>query len=78
MLPDDFVTEDRRIADRRKWRSVDDELPDDGVECLCLYWSPHTKTWQYILDERKKGAWLSDVEGEENIRHWKYLPEPPK
>jgi hypothetical protein len=66
------------ISPSREWISVDDRLPDRGMEVLVTWLSPHTDTWQYMVDDAcPNGTFMSDGVGP-RITHWMPLPEPPK
>lgn len=77
---------DEAIA--RKWVSVKDRLPDDGIPVLVTYvgcndGKPHSDgvaIWS-VKANAHVGMWLWELdrsEAADEITHWMTLPEPPK
>ena len=59
-----------------EWISVEDRLPDTGVEVMTLMRGVHMLAWR-----TKDTEWINDNDESEGINcvtHWMPLPEPPK
>lgn len=61
------------------WISVEDRLPDRGMDVLVAWYSAHTNTWQYMVDGAcPSGIFMSDGSPDDPpISYWMPLPEPP-
>ena len=54
-----------------EWISVEDRLPEDGVEVLWVY-----ETGEYVLYAREPDEKIVGMH-DPSITHWMPLPEPP-
>jgi len=66
-----------------EWILVEDNLPDEGVEVLCMWFGAASGEPQYIVDHVDNDGFVSDELCKHDatipkITHWMPLPEPPK
>lgn len=62
-----------KAAVERDWISVEDRLPEPGVDVLVVYPDKHINMGTAGSDD-----WLEEDFEDGNITHWVPLPEPPK
>ena len=63
-----------------EWVSVEDSLPDEGIEVLCTWTGSGTGKPQYIVDHVYEGRFVSDGMVDldiPKISHWMLLPPAP-
>ena len=77
----ELLRKNMRLQDLSRWRSVEDELPEDGTNVLVYrnMRNAENEVAYFVFDDNGKGQFTFGDGGRYcSVTHWQPLPEPPK